>query len=313
MHRYAPLLLSFLAGFLFSNPVQAQTLVDANGPPPQDAPTGTFTRAGDIATELSILLARNGGTITGTGDLTLNVTGSGTQEYKGLNAVGTGSSISMTAGKTVINMPFPTSRGVNIRGAFAELGGTLTLTDGSLVDIRLGPNLVSNGQRRGVEAANPRSTLSATGTTILMNARNSIGAFAYTGGQLSLTNCIVTQEDSNGIGFGIATQDDTRDPQTPNPTILKATDTVISVTGDGNDIVAAYFAGATTTLDHSTVTGTGSNNFGLVAYFGGVIKVLNQSTVTSTGSDGALVDSGSVLNVVGSTIHGDVNGIVITD
>jgi outer membrane autotransporter protein len=146
-----------------------------------------------------------------------------------------------------------------------------------------------------------------------MNARNSIGAFAYTGGQLSLTNCIVTQEDSNGIGFGIATQDDTRDPQTPNPTILKATDTVISVTGDGNDIVAAYFAGATTTLDHSTVTGTGSNNFGLVAYFGGVIKVLNQSTVTSTGSDGALVDSGSVLNVVGSTIHGDVNGILIKD
>jgi hypothetical protein len=187
LHRYAPLLLSFLAGFLFSNPVQAQTLVDANPPDsPKDAPTGPFNQNGDIATELSILLARNGGTINGTGDLTLNVAGGGTQEIKGLNAVGNGSSISMTAGKTVINMPFPTSRGVNIRGAFAELGGTLTLTGGSLVDIRLGPNLVSNGQRRGVEAANPGSTLSATGTTILMNARNSIGAFAYRAGSSPL-------------------------------------------------------------------------------------------------------------------------------
>ena len=80
-------LVFLISGVLLFQSIQAQTLVDANPPDsPKDAPTGTFTQNGDIATELSILLARNGGTITGTGDLTLNVTGNGTQEYKGLNA-----------------------------------------------------------------------------------------------------------------------------------------------------------------------------------------------------------------------------------
>jgi hypothetical protein len=281
-------LLFLIAGVLLFQSVQAQTLVNAFSTT-EDAPTGLQPANADQAIDASILYARQGGIINGKGDLTLDVTSRGNQEVRVLNALGTGSDtappatlpssqILMTAGKTVIIMPFPASKGVNIRGAFAELGGRLILTSGSspentLVDIRLGPGLVSLGQRRGVEAANPGSTLSATNTTILMNRRNSIGAFAFTGGQLSLTDCIVTQENSNGLGWGIGTQDDTHDPQTPNPTILSAKNTTISVTGDGNDIVAAYFAGATTTLDNCTVTGSGTNNYGLSAYEGGVINV----------------------------------------
>ncbi len=136
MHRYAAFLLSFLAGFLFLNPVQAQTLVDADGPPPQDAPTGTHNVNADTATASSILYAHNGGTITGqTGNLTLNVTGNGTQEVRALNAVGTSSLIEMTAGETVINMLInPTS--AHYRGAIADSGGTVTLTHGT---ISLGP------------------------------------------------------------------------------------------------------------------------------------------------------------------------------
>jgi hypothetical protein len=71
LHKYAPFLLSFLAGFLFSNPVQAQTLFDANGTN-EFAPTGTqFANGADPnVIDESIFLARNGGTITGQGDLT---------------------------------------------------------------------------------------------------------------------------------------------------------------------------------------------------------------------------------------------------
>ena len=109
MHRRAPFLLSFLAGVLLFQSVQAQTVLfaDGTGTPPGtpthiDVPPPSFTRTVS-ATGLideSIVLARSGGTITGTGDLTLNVTGSGTQV---LNAVGIGSLIEMD-GKTVINM-----------------------------------------------------------------------------------------------------------------------------------------------------------------------------------------------------------------
>jgi outer membrane autotransporter protein len=344
LHRYAAALLSFLAGVLLFQSAQAQTLVDAGAGQSLPGPTpGTYTQMGDPpptgpATQGSILLAHDGGTITGqAGTLTLNVTAGGTKEVIALNAVGTSTSpsgtttpsqILMTAGRTVIIMPFaiatlPSSPFPNIRGAWAQSGGQLTLTNGSspgtgentLVDMQLGSGLVSaeKGQRRGVEAANPGAILSATNTTILMNSRNSIGAFAFGPlAQLFLTNCIVTQTNSNGLGWGIVAEDDTDNPQRP-PTILIAKNTMISVTGDGNDVVAAYFRGPTTTIDHSTVTASGSNNNPLVAWFGGVVNVLNGTTVTSTGSHAALVDTGSVLNVDGSTISGDLNGIDIFD
>ena len=151
-------LLFLIAGFLFFQSVQAQTLVDAAGQSLPGPTPGEYTRIGDPpptgpATLGSILLARDGGTITGQeGTLTLNVTASGTQEVKALSAVGTSpsgtpSQILMTAGKTVINMPFAIkippagSPPPNIRGAFAVSGGKLILTNGSstentLVDMR---------------------------------------------------------------------------------------------------------------------------------------------------------------------------------
>jgi hypothetical protein len=57
---------------------------------------------------------------------------------------------------------------------------------------------------------------------------------------------------------------------------------------------------------------SGADNNPLIAYLGGTVNVFN-SPVTSTGSHAALVDSGSALNVVGSTISGDVNGNEISD
>ena len=59
-----PVLLSFLAGFLFPNPVHAQ-LVDAGAGENKAAPTGSFTIT-DV-TLPGILFAYDGGTITAGG------------------------------------------------------------------------------------------------------------------------------------------------------------------------------------------------------------------------------------------------------
>jgi hypothetical protein len=68
-------LLFLIAGFLFSNSVQAQTPVDANGTN-ELAPTGTFPNVTAFG-GIDVLFAHNGGTITGTGNLELDVTGPG--------------------------------------------------------------------------------------------------------------------------------------------------------------------------------------------------------------------------------------------
>ena len=80
MHRYAPVLLSFLAGILFSNPAQADPILLADGPGSNlvlDAPTGTVNVDGTPFSggpfTGAIYMATNGGTITGVGNLTLNV------------------------------------------------------------------------------------------------------------------------------------------------------------------------------------------------------------------------------------------------
>jgi outer membrane autotransporter protein len=170
-----------------------------------------------------------------------------------------------------------------------------------------GPGATQN-VNRAIEAADPGSSLSATDTTININGNLNAGAFAFHGATLSLIGTSsVNMTGSNG--FGIASQTSRADEL---PTTLTATDTMITVTGDANDIVAAYFRGATTTVTNCTIMGSGSNNFGVDAFFGGVVNVVN-SPITSAGSSAALVWGGGVLNVVRSAIQGDVNGIEITD
>ena len=90
MERRIFSLFFLIGGVLLSQSVQAQTLVDANGTL-QNAPTGTQVARGDDpgVIDESIFLARNGGTITGTGDLTLNVIPANGNQV--LNAVGAGS------------------------------------------------------------------------------------------------------------------------------------------------------------------------------------------------------------------------------
>ena len=243
-------LLFLIAGVLLFQSVQAQTVLfaDGTGTPPGtpthiDVPPPSFTRTVS-ATGLideSIVLARSGGTITGTGDLTLNVTGSGTQV---LNAVGTGSLISMD-GKTVINMTnAPNATTDNNRGAYANLG-TVILNTGSTITLK-GAGSQEFRNNRGVEADHEGATLTATGTTIDMEGSRQIGAFAHGaatelgGGVVSLTGCNIKLTGDDGYGLGTQSGSST---QPPHPTTVSATNTQINMIGDRN-ICAVSFDGA---------------------------------------------------------------------
>jgi hypothetical protein len=288
------------------------------------APLGEYNvfRVGGGTENLATLFAHNGGTITGQpGKLTLNLVQGG-DENRMLRATGPGSLIDMTNTQTVINLPDGAIQGIN-RGAMADNqdfallppdspGGKVLLNNAI---VSLGSTPDSLARSRALEASDPLSTLSATNTSIVIESRD-FGAFAFSGAKLTLsgTSTLTILNGSNSIGlysFAVGNGPDFLN----RVTTLTATDMVISVTGNGNIFVRALGDLATTTIDHSTVTGSGTNNFGLVADFdGGEIDVLNHSTVTSMGSsDGGLVDSASVLNVRDSSVHGDRNGIVISD
>jgi hypothetical protein len=292
-------LLFLIAGVLLFQSVQAQPFmpVDADGTN-KAAPTGTFDVS--LPNSSDALFAHNGGTIGGTGDLTLKVTGDG--EFKVLHALG--GSITMDTGQTVIDMTQLGPANANARGAHADGGGTVILKDFIISEL---PSPGSpKGRTRGVEAGNAGSSLSATDTKINMGPR-AVGAYAYSGAKLDLTNCVITITDSTGaLGWGTSAQN-----AGLSGTTLTATDTTVSVTGDNKSGVSSYFGGATTILDHCTVIASGTNTDALDIY-NGEIDVTNNSTVTGTLA--AFVGDGGVLDVRGnSTIHGDVNGILITD
>jgi len=103
LHRYAPLLLSFLSGFLFSGPVYAQYPLSAGTGQNLTAPPGTFTITQSNLP--GILFAHDGGTIiTASGGVAFIVTGS---NNTGLGATGTdpvtGTPSKITADGVVLN------------------------------------------------------------------------------------------------------------------------------------------------------------------------------------------------------------------
>jgi uncharacterized protein YhjY with autotransporter beta-barrel domain len=311
-------LLFLIAGVLFSQSVQAQTFpVDANGPDAViSAPTGPFDLQGDVVP--NALLAQNGGTINGKNGstLTLNISSSTIFEVAGLNATGLKSLITFTPGQTEVNINMPDIMPEHrYRGVWANNGGTVILTNAT---VDLGPG-GPNGASRALEAAFEGSgavqatSLTATGTTIIIRDKD-VGAFAFSGASLTLQESTMLLLGSHS--FGILSNAPGND-DVARVTPINVTGTTISVKGNNNFIVYAFGPGATITIgNQSTVTlSSGTNNFGLLAQAGGEIDV-NNSTVSLMGSDNntALVDSGSVLKVVGgSTISSGANGIEIND
>jgi hypothetical protein len=90
------------------------------------------------------------------------------------------------------------------------------------------------------ECDEPGSTLSATNVTINGMKGINIGAFSFHGGMTDLSNCTITMAGPGG--YGIASQSEGRlSDNVAMVTTVSATNTPITVAGDTNDIVAAYF------------------------------------------------------------------------
>ena len=204
MHRYAPLLLSFLAGFLFSNPVYAD-------PPPLEAlagetktvDSGTFSLT---STPFSGVLSANGGTITTTtpgltldaptlqgADVrsggTITITDSTFNVLDGLRVATGGGTIDATNLTIVLGPGGANGAGAQVAGSTITLhGGSITSAPGSIV------------QSTGVKAEN-HATLIADGTDISGSFRNSAQATAF--GSIQLSNLTITQNHvSTGPAFG---------------------------------------------------------------------------------------------------------------
>src|SRR5258708_33947629 len=119
------------------------------------APTGTFneSRVGGGTENIATLFAHDGGKITGTGDLTLNLVQGG-PENRMLRATGPGSLIDMTAGKTVINLPTAAIQTRN-RGAMADTGGKGNLKN---VTVSFGITPPPTNRPLEADAATPTAT-----------------------------------------------------------------------------------------------------------------------------------------------------------
>src|SRR5262249_8536215 len=132
LHRYAPFLLCFLAGVLFSNPAYAD-------PPPLAAGTGQnlTVDSGHFPISSSpfpaILYANGGGAITtASGGLSLDISGNG---ITALEATGTGSKI--TADTVLLN-------GAGV-GASVDSGGTISITGNSTFNVTKSGLVVGTG------------------------------------------------------------------------------------------------------------------------------------------------------------------------
>lgn len=210
LQRYAPVPLSFLAGFLFSNPVYAdQPPLEALVGETKTVDSGLFTLT---STPFSGVLSANGGTITAAPALP-GVTPALTLDAPTLQGadVRNGGKISIPDAKFTVSAGLRVATGggtidaTNLEivlgpggtnGAGAQVAGsTITLHGGSITSA---PGSVI--QSTGV-LAQDHATLIANGTNISGSFRNS--AQATNIGHIQLSNLSITQNHvSSGPAFG---------------------------------------------------------------------------------------------------------------
>jgi hypothetical protein len=320
LHRYAPFLLSFLAGFLFSNPVYAQM---PNPTPPVQAvgqnitvASGTFDIT-SLPNGFPAILSANGGTITtaspgltlnGQGLLGADVTNGGTIIINDNSTFNVGGGLRVSTGGGTIeatNLTIVLSPG-GANGAGAQVAGSMiTLHGGSITSA---PGSVP--QSTGVLAENG-ATLIADGTNISGSFRNSAQATAL--GHIELSNLSITQNHvSSGPAFGAL--------ETATGGTITA-DNVKITTGQPLNR-GAFVQGGSILLTNSMVTTTADSSNGVraeVGFDGGPGTIDADNTVITTsgqGSHGAIAVGAPInlatLNLNGSmvtTTGANANGI----
>ena len=302
LHRYAPVLLSFLAGILFSNSVYAD-------PPPLEAVTGE-TKTVDsglftlTSTPFSAVLSANGGTIIAPGGLMLeaptllgaDVTNGGTiiindstfNVGNGLRVSTGGGTINATNLTIVLGPGGENGAGAQVAGSMITLhGGSITSAPGSVV------------QSTGV-LAQDHATLTADGTDISGSFRNSAQATAF--GHIELSNLSITQNHvSAGPAFGAL--------ETATGGTISA-DNVQIITGTPLNR-GVFVQGGSVLLTNSTVTTTADSSNGVraeVGFDGGPGTIEADNTVITTsgqGSHGAIA-VGAPINLATVILNGSM-------
>lgn len=126
--------------------------------------------------------AQAGGTISFDGsDLRTTSTAAAASGQSGLRAVGAGSQVE-AIGSTIVMAPGGTSTPANLRGASAENGGVIVLTN-TTVQVTGGGNAANN---YGVVALGNGSALRMSGGSVSTSSRGAFGALAQDGGTLTL-------------------------------------------------------------------------------------------------------------------------------
>jgi len=289
LHKCAPFLLFSLAGFLFSNPVNAQYPLSAGTGQNLTAPPGTFTITQSNLP--GILFAHDGGTIiTAPGGLAFIVTGS---NNTGLGATGT-DPVTGTPSKITADGVVLSGAGV---GASVDNGGTISITGGTFNVTKLGLG-VGTGS---INATDLFIVLEAP--TPLQNPPQIGAAVLSAGGTLTLHGGFINDNTPGGGGLqsiGL---------RAANGATLIADGTIIS--GGFHKSAEASTGGhielfnLSITQNFATPPGTAAQHGALEVSGGGTISGENIHITTSQFDElGAFAQGGTIVlknNTIGKT------------
>jgi outer membrane autotransporter protein len=189
----------------------------------------------------------------------------------GLYATGTGSSI--TANDTNISVAGTgTNGGTAPRGVDAELGGSISLTGGSVV--------MSGTDRTIGLRSMPGGTITTSGTDISTSGDNSHAVMAY------------------------------EDTSSPAPALITINDGTVTTAGENSYGLYADNTGATVTGNGVQVSTTGNVGRGVYALAGGVVNVTGGSVETSgANAEGMLASGYDANNIEGQIV---ASGVTVT-
>jgi autotransporter family porin len=263
---------------------------------------GAATTTGALA-QTGATIFFNGSTLTTTATTTATSAG-----QTGLRSTGTGSTINATGSSVTIGPPNGTTTANNMVGATAENAGGLNLTNTTIRMLGGGNGLNDHG----LLATGVNSFINFSGGSISTISRNSIGAWANSGGIISLTNG--AQITTTGVlSAGVSPFGSHALLATGAGSQVSGTNIAVNVSGISASGARAESSGAIS-LTGSTITSSSTSaadtdpSSGARALSGGLLT-LNGVTINATGQRGdgfSVQDAGSQATVSNSAIT--VNG-----
>ena len=199
----------------------------------------------------------------------------------GLRASGGGSNVTATG--ATIDLTPNTGNTLNMRGAAADTGGTVTLTNTAVV-VTGGGNGTGN---YGLAATGPGSQINFSGGSVSTNSRGAFGVLAESGGVVSLSNG--AQVTAAGAQNATTLAGSHALYATGAGSQINATGIAASTTGT-NASVALADAGGTLVLTSSSFSNTGASNIDSTPNAG--VRAVNGGNIVMSGSGSAITTTG---------------------